>query len=71
MSQSNGAGGLASVSGGIAEALLTTAVGLTVAIVSVWFFNFFTNKVEHITVDVDETAGELDQPRCPNPRRTE
>jgi biopolymer transport protein ExbB/TolQ len=58
MSESTG-GGLASVSGGIAEALITTAVGLTVAIVSVWFYNFFTNKVDHITVDVDETAGEV------------
>jgi biopolymer transport protein ExbB/TolQ len=55
-----GAGsGLAAVSGGIAEALLTTAVGLTVAIVSVWFYNFFVNKVDHVTVDVDETAGEV------------
>jgi biopolymer transport protein ExbB/TolQ len=30
-------GGLAAVSTGISEALLTTAVGLAVAIVSVWF----------------------------------
>jgi biopolymer transport protein ExbB/TolQ len=54
-----GGGGLASVSAGIAEALLTTAVGLAVAIVSVWFFNFFSVKVEDVTVDVDETAGEV------------
>jgi biopolymer transport protein ExbB/TolQ len=59
MSDSNGAGGLASVSGGIAEALVTTAVGLTVAIVSVWFYNLFATKVDHLTVDVDETAGEV------------
>lgn len=52
-------GGLAAVSGGISEALLTTAVGLTVAIVSVWFYNFFVNKLDHATVDVDETAGEV------------
>jgi biopolymer transport protein ExbB/TolQ len=54
-----GGGGLASVSAGIAEALLTTAVGLAVAIVSVWFYNFFTTKVDDFTVDVDETAGEV------------
>jgi biopolymer transport protein ExbB/TolQ len=55
----SGGGGLASVSAGIAEALLTTAVGLAVAIVSVWFYNFFTTKVDDFTVDVDETAGEV------------
>ena len=54
-----GGGGLATVSAGISEALLTTAVGLAVAIVSVWFYNFFTTKVEDFTVDVDETAGEV------------
>ncbi len=56
---SKGGGGLATVSAGIAEALLTTAVGLAVAIVSVWFYNFFTTKVDDFTVDVDETAGEV------------
>jgi biopolymer transport protein ExbB len=54
-----GGGGLASVSAGIAEALVTTAVGLAVAIIAVWFFNFFTTKVEDVTVDLDETAGEV------------
>jgi biopolymer transport protein ExbB len=56
---SKGGGGLASVSAGIAEALLTTAVGLAVAIVSVWFYNYFINRVDDITADVDETAGEI------------
>jgi biopolymer transport protein ExbB len=59
MADPSAGGGLAAVSGGIAEALLTTAVGLTVAIVSVWFYNFFINQVDHVTVDVDETAGEV------------
>ena len=54
-----GGGGLATVSAGISEALLTTAVGLAVAIVSVWFYNYFLNRVDDITVDVDETAGEI------------
>jgi biopolymer transport protein ExbB/TolQ len=54
-----GGGGLAQVSGGIAEALLTTAVGLAVAITSVWFYNLFTTRVDELTVDVDETAGEV------------
>jgi biopolymer transport protein ExbB/TolQ len=59
MADPSGAGGLAQVSGGISEALLTTAVGLAVAIVSVWFYNFFTSRVDDITVDVDDTAGEV------------
>jgi biopolymer transport protein ExbB/TolQ len=54
-----GGGGLATVSAGIAEALLTTAVGLGVAIVSVWFYNFFVNRLEEFGVLVDDTAGEL------------
>jgi biopolymer transport protein ExbB len=56
---SKGGGGLATVSAGIAEALLTTAVGLAVAIVSVWFYNYFINRVDDITADIDETAGEI------------
>jgi biopolymer transport protein ExbB len=59
MADPSNPGGLATVSGGIAEALLTTAVGLTVAIVSVWFYNFLTTRVDHITVDVDETTSEV------------
>jgi biopolymer transport protein ExbB len=59
MSKGEGAGGLATVSRGISEALLTTAVGLAVAIISVWFYNFFVTKVDDFTVDVDETAGEV------------
>jgi biopolymer transport protein ExbB/TolQ len=54
-----GGGGLASVSAGIAEALMTTAVGLAVAIVAVWFYNIFVNKVDDVTIDVDETTGEV------------
>jgi biopolymer transport protein ExbB/TolQ len=54
-----GGGGIGTVSAGIAEALVTTAVGLGVAIIAVWFFNFFTARVEQLTVDMDEAAAEL------------
>jgi biopolymer transport protein ExbB len=54
-----GGGGLATVSAGIAEALLTTAVGLAVAIVTVWFYNFFTTKLEQLGVLIDDASGEL------------
>jgi biopolymer transport protein ExbB/TolQ len=50
--------GLAAVSGGIAEALWTTALGLFVAIPAVWMFNFFMNKIERF------------RSRCPTPPRS-
>jgi biopolymer transport protein ExbB/TolQ len=54
-----GGGGIGTVSAGIAEALVTTAVGLGVAILAVWFYNFFTARVEAMTVDMDEAASQL------------
>ncbi|HEY7723929.1 MAG TPA: MotA/TolQ/ExbB proton channel family protein [Anaeromyxobacteraceae bacterium] len=54
-----GSGGLASVSAGIAEALVTTAFGLLVAIPAVMFFNYLTNRVEDIQVDISDSANEL------------
>lgn len=54
-----GGGGLATVSAGISEALLTTAVGLAVAIVSVWFYNFFTTRLDQMSVLIDDASGEL------------
>ena len=54
-----GGGGIGTVSAGIAEALVTTAVGLGVAILTVWFYNYFTAKVDDLTIDIDETASEL------------
>jgi biopolymer transport protein ExbB/TolQ len=54
-----GGGGLASVSAGISEALLTTAVGLAVAIGAVWFYNFFVTRLEQFTAIADDSAGEL------------
>jgi biopolymer transport protein ExbB/TolQ len=54
-----GGGGLATVSAGIAEALLTTAVGLAVAIVAVWFYNYFAAKLDEFGVIIDDSTGEL------------
>ena len=54
-----GGGGIGTVSAGIAEALITTAVGLGVAIIAVWFYNYFTARLDDITIDIDETASEL------------
>jgi biopolymer transport protein ExbB/TolQ len=54
-----GGGGLATVSAGISEALLTTAVGLAVAIGSVWFYNYFTTRLEELGNLIDDASGEL------------
>ena len=51
--------GIAAVAGGIAEALVTTAFGLFVAVPAVWAFNIFTNKIETFTVEMDNSSGEL------------
>jgi biopolymer transport protein ExbB/TolQ len=54
-----GSGGIAAVSTGIAEALITTALGLFVAIPAVWLFNIFMNKIERFQVEMSNSASEL------------
>ena len=51
--------GLAAVAGGIAEALVTTAMGLFVAVPAVWAFNYFTGKIEGFDVEMDNSSSEL------------
>src|SRR6266436_5272580 len=57
--ESNKATGLSAVAGGIAEALVTTAFGLLVAVPAVWAYNYFTNKVEAFDVEMDNSSMEL------------
>jgi biopolymer transport protein ExbB/TolQ len=54
-----GGGGLGTVSGAIAEALINTAFGLLVAIPAVMFFNYLTNRVEDMQVDITDASTEL------------
>jgi len=51
--------GLSAVSGGISEALVTTAIGLFVAIPAVWMFNYFTGKIEAFDVEMGNSSSEL------------
>ena len=51
--------GLGAVAGGISEALVTTAVGLFVAIPAVWVFNYFTGRVESFDVEMGNSSSEL------------
>jgi len=56
---SSKATGLSAVAGGISEALVTTALGLLVAVPAVWFYNYFTSKVEAFDVEMDNSSMEL------------
>jgi biopolymer transport protein ExbB len=51
--------GLGAVAGGIAEALVTTAFGLIVAIPAVMMFNYLTGRVEAFDVEMDNSSSEL------------
>ena len=51
--------GLGAVAGGISEALVTTAIGLFVAIPAVWVFNYFTSKLEAFDVEMGNSSSEL------------
>jgi biopolymer transport protein ExbB/biopolymer transport protein TolQ len=59
MAASGGSGSLASVSAGISEALITTAFGLIVAIPAVWLYNYFTTKIDFLSVEMTYTSKEL------------
>jgi biopolymer transport protein ExbB/biopolymer transport protein TolQ len=59
MMAASGSGGLATVSAGIAEALVTTAFGLLVAIPAVMMYNYFQGWIEARTVDISESSNEL------------
>jgi biopolymer transport protein ExbB/TolQ len=54
-----GSGGLGTVSAGIAEALVTTAIGLLVAIPAVFAFNFLQSWVDARAVDIAESSNEF------------
>jgi biopolymer transport protein ExbB/TolQ len=54
-----GSGGLGAVSAGISEALIETALGLVVAIPAVWMYNYFTNRLESFSIEMDNSSSEL------------
>jgi len=51
--------GLTAVAGGIAEALVATAIGLFVAVPAVWMYNYFSGKIEAFDVEMDNSSKEL------------
>lgn len=54
-----GGGDLTAVSGGIAEALVSTAVGIIVAIIGVWLYNYFNAVIDDINKDLTTSSQEL------------
>ncbi|HZS07977.1 MAG TPA: MotA/TolQ/ExbB proton channel family protein [Blastocatellia bacterium] len=59
MNEQGGAPGIATIAGGISEALYTTAFGLVVAVPAVWMFNYFSNRVGGFAVEMKNSADEL------------
>ena len=54
-----GSGGMSVVSGGIAEALVSTALGIFVAIPAVVAFNHFTGQIEGFHVEMNRASTQL------------
>ncbi|MDP8267551.1 MAG: MotA/TolQ/ExbB proton channel family protein [Candidatus Tenebribacter davisii] len=54
-----GVGEASALSGGISEALITTAAGLTVGIPALIFYNYFSKKTEDIILDIENISNNL------------
>ncbi len=54
-----GSGGMSVVSGGIAEALVSTALGIFVAIPALVAFNHFTGRIENFHVEMNRASSQL------------
>jgi biopolymer transport protein ExbB/TolQ len=57
--QLTGSGGIGAVAGGISEALVTTAVGIGVAILALWVFNTLNSKIEIYDAEMDNTQSQI------------
>jgi len=54
-----GSGGIGAVSQGIAEALVTTAFGIGVAIIALWCYNFLNSRVEVLGAEMSNTSSQI------------
>ena len=59
IARAGGAGGFGTVSQGIAEALVTTALGLVVAIPAAWMFNDLSQRIERLNMEMASSSSEL------------
>ncbi len=51
--------GLGAVAAGISEALVTTAIGLFVAVPAVWMYNYYSTKIKTFNVEMENSSSEL------------
>ena len=56
----DGGGDLTSISGGISEALVSTAVGIAVAIAAIWIYNYFNAVLDDIQKDMTTAMQEIE-----------
>lgn len=54
-----GSGGIGAVASGIAEALITTAFGIGVAVLSLWVYNFLNSRIEVFDAEMTNTSSQL------------
>jgi biopolymer transport protein ExbB/biopolymer transport protein TolQ len=55
----SGGAGITAIAAGIAEALIATGFGLLVAIPAVWFYNYFTTKIDNLSAEMTYTSKEM------------
>jgi biopolymer transport protein ExbB/TolQ len=54
-----GSGGIGAVAGGIAEALVTTAFGIGVAVIALWCYNTLNTKIEVYEAEMTNTTSQI------------
>jgi len=54
-----GSGGIGAVAGGIAEALVTTAFGIGVAVIALWCYNYLNTKIEVYDAEMANTTSQV------------
>jgi len=54
-----GSGGIGAVAGGIAEALVTTAFGIGVAVIALWCHNLLNAKIDTYQAEMSNTSSEV------------
>ncbi len=54
-----GSGGIGAVSQGIAEALVTTAFGIAVAVIALWFYNLLSGRIEVLSAEMSNTSSQI------------
>jgi biopolymer transport protein ExbB/TolQ len=54
-----GSGGIGTVAQGISEALITTAFGILVAVIALWFYNILAGRIEILGAEMSNTSSQI------------